>query len=168
MPEELVERLFAEFKQDRARWEEFASREASFLRDGREEPPGRAAIVHDFVQEKLGPDYEYWDFDVILKVREDIYCSGLTTTQRALYRASRALGSHDWVSRLTLPMRVLAQIPWRLIPQILRAIWRSRRRFGSGGGGRTAPLGGPIAIRKIGERSDAVRQTAEDKPAHDH
>jgi hypothetical protein len=71
MPDELVERLFKEFKNDKRRWAEFARRE--FSKDEHEEPPGRAEIVHEFVREKLGPDHGYWDARVILKIREDMH-----------------------------------------------------------------------------------------------
>jgi len=72
MPLELVEQLFAEFKNDKHRWDEFAKRESSFLKYGTEEPPGRGEIVEEFVREKLGHDHGYWVASIIIKIRNDM------------------------------------------------------------------------------------------------
>jgi hypothetical protein len=71
MPPELVERLFVEFKADTHRWAEFVKRELST--DKVEELPGRAAIVHEFVDEKLGPDHDYLDGALIIRIRKSIH-----------------------------------------------------------------------------------------------
>ena len=59
MSDALVDRLFLEFKKDQHRWNEFAGRELSAVQSGTEDPPGRVAIVQEFVREQLGPDLGY-------------------------------------------------------------------------------------------------------------
>lgn len=71
MPEELVERMYEEFKQDKDRWAEFAKRE--FSKNEVEERPTRPEIVKDFVREKLGPDHGYWVASIIIRIREDMH-----------------------------------------------------------------------------------------------
>lgn len=73
MPEELVEKLFVEFKNDKLRWDEFEKREWSYAKEGVEALPGRAMIVHKFVEEKLGQNHNYHDGELILKIRETIH-----------------------------------------------------------------------------------------------
>jgi hypothetical protein len=73
MPFELIERLFTGFKNDKRRWDDFARREFSSVRNGTEEPPGRAAIVDEFVDEKLGPDHDYQAGDLIIKIRRALH-----------------------------------------------------------------------------------------------
>jgi hypothetical protein len=128
MPKELVERLFAEFKEDSASWEAFASRERSFVAHGTEEPPGRAEIVREFVQRKLGADHEYWYADVIIKIRDYLYESQLTATQLALYRVRSALPDVRWRARwhfLLLSVRVIPGLPL-FVRAVWRGWWRSR------------------------------------------
>ena len=72
MPDELIEKLFVEFKNDKLRWDEFEKREWQYVKEGVEALPGRAMIVHKFVEEKLGSDHPYYDAELILKIRETI------------------------------------------------------------------------------------------------
>jgi hypothetical protein len=73
MSDELIDQLFSEFKKDKQRWEEFAKRELSDVKSGTEEPPGRAAIVEEFVREKLGPDHGYEVGGVIIEIRKALH-----------------------------------------------------------------------------------------------
>jgi hypothetical protein len=73
MPDDLVERLFSEFKSDKHSWDEFAKREHSFVKNRVEEPPHRAEIVEEFVRQRLGPRHGYWTADLIIKIRKQIH-----------------------------------------------------------------------------------------------
>jgi len=72
MSDEMVSRLFEEFKNDKVRWTEFEKREfpeKEYSADNPEARPGRAEIVHEFVQEKLGEDHGYETGRLGLRIR---------------------------------------------------------------------------------------------------
>ena len=71
MSAQQIDQLYSEFERDPVRWNEFKVRE--FSNDVRESLPGRAAIVREFVDERLGPNNNYEIAGLILKIRREMH-----------------------------------------------------------------------------------------------
>jgi hypothetical protein len=76
MSDEMIDRLFEQFKRDQHRWVEFKNREfpeQPYSKDNIEPSPGRAELVHDFVGENLGVGHGYEVAGLILKIRKAMH-----------------------------------------------------------------------------------------------
>jgi hypothetical protein len=124
MPNELMERLFAEFKNDKHRWDEFAKRE--FSEAEVEELPGRAEIVEEFVREKLGRDHGFMVASIIIKIRKDMH--GYKDPGPVIEFTSRVFRSVRNTGRAIAGLYDAVRDPvlWRFLRAWVRAWWRAR------------------------------------------
>ena len=76
MSDEMIERLFAQFKSDHKRWNDFMKLEfpaEPYSEHNIEHQSGRAAIVEEFVRERLGADHDYEVGGLIIKIQKAMH-----------------------------------------------------------------------------------------------
>ncbi len=85
MSPEMIDQLFEEFRKDQRRWAEFEKLELAadtYSEDNIEPSPGRAEIVHRFVDERLGADNGYEVAGLILRFEKQSVASMASLARR--------------------------------------------------------------------------------------